>query len=100
METNFRFLLGNEFLFPGNEFSFPPRKRIFVSRKQNFVSGVLYRLALSHYEIFPVPPGYWLASSLVQHASNFPADQEDTGFGGGRGEIIGGNQMCTTRNEK
>jgi hypothetical protein len=25
---------------------------------------------------------------------------EDTGFGGGRGEIIGGNQMCTMRNEK
>jgi hypothetical protein len=51
----------------GNEFSFP-RKRIFVSRKQKFVSGVLYRLALSHYEIFPVPPGHWLSSLLVQHA--------------------------------
>ncbi len=52
METNFCFLLGNEFLFLGNEFLFPPRKRIFVSRKRNFVSGVLYRLVLSHYEIF------------------------------------------------
>ncbi len=47
---------------------FPPRKRIFVSRKRKFVSGVLYHLALSHYEIFPVPPGHWLSSLLVQHA--------------------------------
>ncbi len=51
MEMNFCFLR-NEFLFPGNKFLFPPRKQIFVSRKRNLVSGVLYCLALSHYEIF------------------------------------------------
>jgi hypothetical protein len=52
-KRNFRFLR-----FYGNKFSFPPRKRIFVSRKRKFVSGVLYRLALSYYEIFPVPPSH------------------------------------------
>ncbi len=52
------------------------------------------------------PRGYDFAITVKRFENTgqcpeiIPPYQEDTGFGGGRGEIIGGNQMCTMRNEK
>ncbi len=44
----------------------------------------------------------WMALGVVDDdcVCTFCLDLDDTGFGGGRGEIIGGNQMCTMQNEK
>jgi hypothetical protein len=56
------------------------------STKTALLRAGLYRL------VWAAPPLHMFTPTVeAGHGDR----QEDTGFGGGRGEIIGGNQMCT-----